>query len=82
MSYSKSFFWMSIVLNLLIIPMSYFIGVMGTDSASSDAEMWQGFLFGFLFVQGIPLLLLLTSIVMIVLRKKIKRKRLKIGTTI
>jgi len=68
---------MSIVLNL-IIPMSYFIGVMGTDSARSDAEMWQGFL----FVQGIPLLLLLTSIVIIVLRKKIKRKRLKTGATI
>ena len=77
MSYSKSFFGMSIVFNILTIPMAYFIGVMGTDSAMNDAEMWQGFLFGFLVIQGIPILLLITSIVVLILRKRINGKRSK-----
>ncbi len=67
---------MSIVLNILTIPLAYFIGSMGTDSATNDAEIWQGFLFGFLFVQGIPILLLMTSIVDLILRKRIKGKRI------
>jgi len=39
--------------------------------------MWQGFLFGFLIVQGIPILLLITSMVVLILRKRIKGKRSK-----
>lgn len=74
MSFGTLLLLLSIVINLIAFPVAYFIGGMGTDSATNDVEMWQGFLFGFLFIQGIPLLMLITSIVILIFRKKVKSK--------
>lgn len=52
----KSFYYTSLGINLLILPFSLFIGGFATDSGDS----W-GFLYGFLFLQGIPLILLFIS---------------------
>lgn len=55
---------------------------MGTDSATNDVEMWKGFLFGFLFIQGIPLLMLFTSIIILIISKKSKSKTIIRNTLI
>jgi hypothetical protein len=54
-----SFVMIGLGLNVLAIPLALFIGVMATDSPfSTILNFWAGFL----FVQGIPLLILMIGI--------------------
>ncbi|MFE5392569.1 hypothetical protein [Bacillus thuringiensis] len=57
-------------INLLTSPISLFIGGMATDSPYSTM---LDFLGGFLFIQGIPLLLLLAAFLKFALAKKTKQ---------
>ncbi|MGG0759849.1 hypothetical protein [Bacillus paramycoides] len=53
-------------INILASPLALFIGVMATDSPDSTVlDFWKGFL----FIQGIPLIILLVSLVWWVIRK-------------
>lgn len=54
----QSLFSISLGINLVVLPLSLFIGVMATDSGD-ESLFWNGFL----FIQAIPLLILLVSIV-------------------
>lgn len=54
-----SFLLLSLAVNLIVLPASFFIGGMATDSPDSDH---LDFLKGFLFVQAIPLIMLFISI--------------------
>ncbi len=60
----------SLGVNLCTIPVALFIGAMATDSPYSTA---LDFLGGFLFIQGIPLLLLLVTFLKFALAKKTKQ---------
>ncbi|SMQ80576.1 hypothetical protein SAMN05444673_3923 [Bacillus sp. OV166] len=60
----KSFFLICSGVNLIITPFSFFIGAFATDAPDSDM---YDFLKGFLFVQAIPLVLLIFSILRILL---------------
>ncbi|PEJ59234.1 MULTISPECIES: hypothetical protein [unclassified Bacillus (in: firmicutes)] len=61
------FFFISLAINVFAIPLSLFIGGMATDAPDSTI---LDFCKGFLVVQGIPLLLLVISIVLYLLNKK------------
>jgi hypothetical protein len=51
-----SFVMIGLGLNVIAAPLAFFIGVMATDSPFSTAiNFWAGFL----FIQGIPLLILI-----------------------
>ena len=54
-----SFLLLSLAVNLIALPVSFFIGGMATDAPDSDIF---DFLRGFLFVQAIPLIMLFISI--------------------
>ncbi|UKS63328.1 hypothetical protein [Bacillus toyonensis] len=57
----------SLGVNLCTIPVAFFIGVMATDSPySTELDFWGGFL----FIQAIPLLLLLAAFLKFALTKK------------
>ncbi|MGG1149622.1 hypothetical protein [Bacillus wiedmannii] len=65
-----TFIMVSLGVNLCIIPVALFIGVMATDSPySTELDFWGGFL----FIQGIPLLLLLAAFLKFALTKKTKQ---------
>mgnify|MGYP001277029282 CR=1 FL=1 len=53
----------AIILNLFILPISYFIGVMATGAPGAGI---YDFIFGFLLVQTIPIILLLISIFLMI----------------
>lgn len=55
-----TFIMVCLGVNLCTIPVALFIGVMATDSPySTEFDFWGGFL----FIQGIPLLLLLVALI-------------------
>lgn len=54
-----SFVMFALGLNVIITPLSLFIGVMATDSPTSTTN---NFWAGFLFIQGIPLIILIIGI--------------------
>ncbi|MGE7883768.1 hypothetical protein [Bacillus sp. NPDC094077] len=55
-----TFIMVSLAVNLFTIPVAFFIGVMATDSPdSTELDFWGGFL----FIQAIPLLILLLALV-------------------
>ncbi|MGH1145906.1 hypothetical protein [Bacillus pseudomycoides] len=61
-----TFIMVSLGVNLCTIPVALFIGVMATDSPySTELDFWGGFL----FIQGIPLLLLLVALIWWFIRK-------------
>ncbi|MGX5435105.1 hypothetical protein [Bacillus toyonensis] len=61
-----SLIMVSLGVNLCTIPVGLFIGVMATDSPySTELDFWGGFL----FIQGIPLLLLLVALIWWFIRK-------------
>ncbi|EOO96529.1 hypothetical protein [Bacillus cereus] len=56
----------SLGVNLCTIPVAFFIGVMATDSPdSTELDFWGGFL----FIQAIPLLILLVALIWWFIRK-------------
>ncbi|WP_025151446.1 hypothetical protein [Bacillus sp. H1a] len=56
----------SLGVNLCTIPVAFFIGVMATDSPySTELDFWEGFL----FIQAIPLLILLVALIWWFIRK-------------
>lgn len=61
----KLFFFISLGINLIISPLSLFIGGMATDSGD-ESLFWSGFF----FIQGIPLLILLASIILLLINRK------------
>lgn len=64
-----SFVMICLGINILAIPMAFFIGGMATDSPdSTELDFWGGFL----SIQGIPLLLLLVALVWWLIRKRKK----------
>ncbi|MEK0224698.1 hypothetical protein [Bacillus proteolyticus] len=65
-----TFIMVSLGVNLCTIPVALFIGVMATDSPYSTTLDFFG---GFLFIQGIPLLLLLAAFLKFALTKKTKQ---------
>jgi hypothetical protein len=68
----KSLFIICLGVNLIIIPLSLFIGGMATDAPDSD--MFD-FFKGFLFIQAIPLVLLLISILKILLNSRKSKEK-------
>ncbi len=66
------FFLIAVVLNLVVLPVSFFIGGMATDSPGSGI---YEFIYGFLYIQGIPLVILLIGVLMLInsIRKKNKK---------
>ncbi|PGZ08387.1 hypothetical protein COE30_12850 [Bacillus cereus] len=55
-----TFIMISLGVNLLTIPVAFFIGVMATDSPdSTELDFWGGFF----FIQAIPLLILLVALI-------------------
>ncbi|GMR68014.1 MULTISPECIES: hypothetical protein [Bacillus] len=55
-----TFIMVSLGVNLCTIPVALFIGVMATDSPySTELDFWGGFL----FIQAIPLLILLVALI-------------------
>ncbi|MDA2549733.1 hypothetical protein PDQ03_26770 [Bacillus cereus] len=60
------FIMVSLGANLLTSPVALFIGVMATDSPYSTVLDFWG---GFLFIQGIPLLILLVALIWWFIRK-------------
>lgn len=56
----------SLGVNLCTIPVAFFIGVMATDPPdSTKLDFWRGFL----FIQAIPLLILLVALIWWLIRK-------------
>lgn len=54
-----SFVMIGLSINILASPIAFFIGVMATDSPSSTmVDFWKGFF----FIQAIPLLILLLTL--------------------
>jgi hypothetical protein len=68
----SKFFLICLGVNLIIIPLSLFIGGMATDAPDSD--MFD-FFKGFLFVQAIPLVLLIISILRILLSSRNSKEK-------
>ncbi|MED0876834.1 hypothetical protein P4T39_27260 [Bacillus mobilis] len=65
-----TFIMVSLGVNLCTIPVALFIGVMATDSPySTELDFWGGFL----FIQGIPLLILLVAFLKFAIAKKTKQ---------
>ncbi|MFE7376502.1 hypothetical protein ACFU6E_17700 [Bacillus cereus] len=65
-----TFIMVSFGVNLVAIPVALFIGVMATDSPySTELNFWGGFL----FIQGIPLLILLAAFLKFAIAKKTKQ---------
>lgn len=61
-----TFIMVSLGVNLFAIPVALFIGVMATDSPdSTELDFWGGFL----FIQAIPLLILLVALIWWFIRK-------------
>ncbi|MEH7018898.1 MULTISPECIES: hypothetical protein [Bacillus] len=61
-----TFIMVSLGVNLFTIPVAFFIGVMATDSPdSTELDFWGGFL----FIQAIPLLILLVALIWWFIRK-------------
>lgn len=61
-----SFVMVSLGINILAIPMAFFVGGMATAAPdSTELDFWGGFL----IVQGIPLLILLVALVLWLIRK-------------
>ncbi|CAM4103436.1 hypothetical protein BAQ48_00165 [Bacillus luti] len=65
-----TFIMVSLGANLCTIPVALFIGVMATDSPYSTV---LDFLGGFLFIQGIPLLILIVAFLKFAIAKKTKQ---------
>ncbi|MGE7939933.1 hypothetical protein [Bacillus paramycoides] len=65
-----SFVMIGLGINILASPLAFFIGGMATDSPdSTELDFWKGFL----FIQAIPLLILLLALVWwFIRRKKVK----------
>ncbi|EOQ14483.1 hypothetical protein [Bacillus cereus] len=62
-----SFLMISLGINILVIPLSFFIGGMATDSPGSTIhDFWEVFL----FIQIFPFLLVLLSLVWWLVRRK------------
>ncbi|MFF2754452.1 hypothetical protein ACFVR1_11995 [Psychrobacillus sp. NPDC058041] len=55
-----SFVMIGLGLNVIATPLALFIGVMATDSPTSTSK---NFWAGFLFIQGIPILILIIGII-------------------
>lgn len=65
-----TFIMVSLGVNLCTIPVALFIGVMATDSPySTELDFWGGFL----FIQAIPLLILLVAFLKFAIAKKTKQ---------
>ena len=71
-SSKKSFFLISIGLNLTVLPVAVFIGIMATDAPTSDHV---DFFKGFLFIQAIPIILVMISTLKLVFNSKIQKER-------
>ena len=67
----KSFFLISLGVNVTVIPISIFIGIMGTDAPDSNTF---DFLKGFLFIQAIPIILFLISTLKLLFSIQIQKK--------
>ncbi len=70
-----SFVMIGLGINILAIPLSYFIGGMATDSPDSTMlDFWKGFL----FIQAIPLFLLLHLLLLTLILWFIRRNKEKV----
>ncbi|MBE7106964.1 hypothetical protein FT637_29530 [Bacillus cereus] len=70
-----SFVMIGLGINILAIPLSYFIGGMATDSPGSTMlDFWKGFL----FIQAIPLFLLLLLLLLTLILWFIRRNKEKV----
>lgn len=70
------YFWkgMLIIFAVLFVfasPVAYFLGVMATDDPNGP---WWAFWAGFFFIEGIPTLLILVSLIIMTIIKLKKRK--------
>lgn len=63
-----------LLINLPFLPVSLFIGIMATDAPDSNIF---DFLTGFLIVQGLPILLLIVTIVMTIFDHKKKKQQIQ-----
>ena len=69
-SSKKSFLLISLGINIAV-PIAYFIGMMATDAPTSTSV---NFLKGFLFIQGIPIILFIISLLLLLFSSKNQKK--------
>ncbi|HDR4873347.1 TPA: hypothetical protein QCR24_004217 [Bacillus cereus] len=75
-SKNLSFVMIGLGINILTIPLSYFIGVMATDSPDSTRlDFWKGFF----FIQKIPLFLLIFLLFLTVVLWFIRKNKKKVN---
>ncbi len=75
-SENLSFVMIGLGINILTIPLSYFIGGMATDSPDSTRlDFWKGFL----FIQKIPLFLLIFLLFLTVVLWFIRKNKKKVN---
>ena len=70
-SSKKSFLLISLGINIVALPVAYFIGMMATDAPTSTSV---NFLKGFLFIQGIPIILFIISLLLLLFSSKNQKK--------
>ncbi|HDR7367767.1 hypothetical protein [Bacillus toyonensis] len=71
-----SFLMISLGINILVIPLSFFIGGMATDSPDSTRlDFWKGFF----FIQKIPLFLLIFLLFLTVVLWFIRKNKKKVN---
>ncbi|MER2107908.1 MAG: hypothetical protein ABS949_13320 [Solibacillus sp.] len=70
-SSKKSFFLICLGINITVMPISLFIGIMATDAPDSNAF---DFLKGFLFIQAIPIILFIISTLKSLFNLKVQKK--------
>lgn len=64
-SMKKSLLLTSLGINLALLPLALFIGIMATDSPNSVP---LDFVKGFLFIEGIPIVLFLVSVIRAIIK--------------
>ena len=75
-SKNLSFIMIGLGINILAVPLSYFIGVMATDSPDSTRlDFWKGFF----FVQKIPLFLLIFLLFLTLVLWFIRKNKKKVN---
>ncbi|MFB7140184.1 hypothetical protein ACFCYN_11060 [Gottfriedia sp. NPDC056225] len=71
MFFGKVLLTIGTILFILALPVAYFIGGMSTDDPNAP---WWAFWAGFFFIEGIPILIILSSLVIIKIVKRDEKK--------
>ncbi|MEQ6356736.1 hypothetical protein ABNX05_19090 [Lysinibacillus sp. M3] len=74
-SFSFFFIGIALAINVVVAPLSFFIGLMATDDPNGG---FLAFIKGFIYIQSIPLLILFISVlVSFIIKRYVKQKNSK-----